>query len=165
MLTAPLVWRLLEIPDFNAVTYADDVALWACKDNQERPVNCLQRRLDTIVSFQKEVGMTPAPEKTKYTVFGMRRQAAPFQICRGTPPGRSRDQDAKGKLRVRCKSRGDLAQGVLGEMEEGDSTWSEKSLVNLVEQGRRRIGSLSTPPRCPKLRMRREFIRYVEDTS
>ncbi|KAG0417628.1 hypothetical protein HPB47_005464 [Ixodes persulcatus] len=68
---APLLWRLVVIPDFAFTVYADDITAWTMgSDNAPLPETTIQRALDVVSDFLKEVGLRPSPEETRYVAFG-----------------------------------------------------------------------------------------------
>ncbi|XP_042142358.1 uncharacterized protein LOC121833283 [Ixodes scapularis] len=68
---APLLWRLAVIPDLAFTVYADDITAWTMgSDNAPPPETTIQRALDVVSDFLKEVGLHPSPEKTRYLAFG-----------------------------------------------------------------------------------------------
>ncbi|KAM7295076.1 uncharacterized protein ISCGN_024581 [Ixodes scapularis] len=68
---APLLWRLAVIPDLAFTVYADDITAWTMgSDNAPPPETTIQRALDVVSDFLKEVGLHPSPEKTRYLDFG-----------------------------------------------------------------------------------------------
>ncbi|KAG0440860.1 hypothetical protein HPB47_016146, partial [Ixodes persulcatus] len=68
---APLLWRLAVIPDWAFTVYADGITAWSLGSNKApSPENTIQRTLDVVSDFLKEVGLHSSPEKTRYLAFG-----------------------------------------------------------------------------------------------
>ena len=72
---APLLWKLYDIPQLKATIYANDITVWTNTRGPTEQKQTIQKGLDTICDYLKEVGLAPSPEKRNTQFSGTTTRA------------------------------------------------------------------------------------------